>query len=96
VGAEMRNHFNRRQALAAFGSVSLGALLAACGSDGDDESGTNVSTTDGDTTTVEPKSRAGAETAELFDDSSACTLTAQETEGPTSRWTSRRPELHAI
>jgi protocatechuate 3,4-dioxygenase beta subunit len=80
----MRNHFNRRQALAAFGSVSLSALLAACGSDGDGDgdSGTNVSTTDGRTTTVEPKTRSGAATAELFDDSSVCTLTAQETEGP--------------
>ena len=72
--------FNRRQALAAFGSVSLGALLAACGSDGD--STTSVSTTDGGTTTVEPRTKSGAATSELFDDSSACTLTAQETEGP--------------
>jgi protocatechuate 3,4-dioxygenase beta subunit len=74
--------FNRRQALAAFGSVSLGALLAACGSDGDGDSGTDVSTTDGRTTTVEPKQRSGAATAELFDDSSSCTLAAQQTEGP--------------
>jgi protocatechuate 3,4-dioxygenase beta subunit len=78
----MDTGFNRRQALAAFGSVSLGALLAACGSDGDGNSGTDVSTTDGGTATVEPKTSSGASTAELFDDSSACTLTAQETEGP--------------
>jgi protocatechuate 3,4-dioxygenase beta subunit len=78
----MDTGFNRRQALAAFGSVSLGALLAACGSDGDGNSGTDVSTTDGGTTTVEPKTTTGAATADLFDDSSACTLTAQETEGP--------------
>jgi hypothetical protein len=46
--------FNRRRALAAFGSVSLGALIAACGSS-DGDSTTDVSTTDGGTTTVEPK-----------------------------------------
>jgi protocatechuate 3,4-dioxygenase beta subunit len=74
--------FNRRQVLAAFGSVSLGALLAACGSDGDGDSGTDVVTTDGDTTTVEPKTSSGAATAELFDDSSSCTLAAEQTEGP--------------
>ena len=83
----MNRSFNRRGALAAFGSVSLGALIAACGggSDGDsttDVSTTDVSTTDGGTTTVEPKTRTGASTAELFDDSSSCTLTVEETEGP--------------
>src|SRR6185503_10611193 len=80
--APMDTGFNRRQALATFGSVSLGALLAACGSDGDGNSSTDVSTTDGGTMTVEPKAGSNAATAALFDDSSACTLTAQETEGP--------------
>ena len=41
-----------------------------------------MSTTDGRTTTVEPRSRSRAATAGLFDDSSSCTLTAQQTEGP--------------
>lgn len=76
----MSHRFNRRGALAAFGSVSLGALIAACGGDGD--STTNVSTTDGTTTTVEPKTKSGAATSELFDDTSSCTLTVQQTEGP--------------
>ena len=49
---------------------------------GDGDSTTDVSTTDGGTTTVEPKTRTGAATAELFDDSSSCTLTVEETEGP--------------
>jgi protocatechuate 3,4-dioxygenase beta subunit len=76
----MDHAFSRRHALAAFGSVSLGALLAACGSGGD--SSTEVRTTDGDTTTVEPKTKAAGATSELFDDSSSCTLTVEETEGP--------------
>jgi protocatechuate 3,4-dioxygenase beta subunit len=78
----MNPSFNRRRALAAFGSVSLGALIAACGGGGDGDSTTDVSTTGGGTTTVEPKTRTGNATAELFDDSSSCTLTAEETEGP--------------
>jgi protocatechuate 3,4-dioxygenase beta subunit len=78
----MNRSFNRRGALAAFGSVSLGALIAACGGGGDSDSTTDVSTTDGGTTTVEPKTRTGASTAELFDDSSSCTLTVEQTEGP--------------
>ena len=77
----MRNQFNRRQALAAFGSVSLGALLAACGRNGDGDSGTDVATTDGRTTTVAPRTNSGA-TAELFDDTSSCALAAEQTEGP--------------
>jgi protocatechuate 3,4-dioxygenase beta subunit len=78
----MNPSFNRRRALAAFGSVSLGALIAACGGGGDGDSTTDVSTTDGGTTTVEPKTRTGAATADLFDDSSSCTLTVEQTEGP--------------
>jgi protocatechuate 3,4-dioxygenase beta subunit len=79
----MTRSFSRRRALAAFGSVSLGALLAACG-DGGGGGGesTDVSTTDGGTTTVEPKTKSGSATSALFDDSSSCTLTLQETEGP--------------
>ena len=63
--------FNRRRALAAFGSVGLGAVIAACGSDGDDG-----------TTTVEPRRRAGVDVAERFGDSSSCTLAVEQTEGP--------------
>jgi protocatechuate 3,4-dioxygenase beta subunit len=62
--------------------VSLGALLAACGDDeGSSQTTTaEVNTTEGGTTTVEPKT--GANLSELFDDSSSCTLTPEETEGP--------------
>jgi protocatechuate 3,4-dioxygenase beta subunit len=80
----MTSTFNRRKALAGFGSVALGSLLAACG--GNDDGGgsaatTDVPTTDGGTATVQPRTN-GDDTAALFDDSSSCTLTAEQTEGP--------------
>jgi protocatechuate 3,4-dioxygenase beta subunit len=62
------SRLNRRQALAGLGSVSLGALLAACGSD--DETTTATTTADARTT------------ADRFGDASDCTLTAEQTEGP--------------
>ena len=71
---------NRRQALAGMGSVSLGALFAACGSD-DASTQATVRTTEGETTTVQPRTTSRS-TAELFDDTSSCTLTPQQTEGP--------------
>jgi protocatechuate 3,4-dioxygenase beta subunit len=70
---------SRRQALAGFGSVSLGALIAAC-SDDDPESA-RVETTEGTTQTVEPKAPAG-DLASRFDDAATCTRTAEQTEGP--------------
>jgi protocatechuate 3,4-dioxygenase beta subunit len=79
----MTTKFDRRQALATFGTVSLGALLAACG---DDESGTStstgVATEEGGTTAVEPQSKPSAATAKLFDDAPSCSVTPEETEGP--------------
>jgi protocatechuate 3,4-dioxygenase beta subunit len=62
------------------GSVSLAALLAACGADDDDATTTSVATGEGGTETVQ--SRSGSQLADLFDDSSACVLTAEQTEGP--------------
>jgi protocatechuate 3,4-dioxygenase beta subunit len=75
----MNPSITRRQALAGLGTVTLGSLLAACG-DRDDPR-TPVATTDGETATVEPRSSPSS-TAGLFDDTSACTLTAEQTEGP--------------
>ncbi len=77
----MNRNLNRREALVGMGSVSLGALLVACGAD--DESGgtTEVATGDGTTATVEAQGGTGG-LAELFDDTSACSLTPEETEGP--------------
>jgi protocatechuate 3,4-dioxygenase beta subunit len=75
---------DRRKAVLALGSVSLGTLLAACG--GDDEPSavttTSVPTTDGGTATVEPQTATGSGATELFDDSSSCVLSAEQTEGP--------------
>jgi protocatechuate 3,4-dioxygenase beta subunit len=70
----------RRQAIAGLGSVSLGALLAACGSD-DDSSPTRVETTDGSTSTVEASGGEG-DLASRFDQAAICTQTAELTEGP--------------
>jgi protocatechuate 3,4-dioxygenase beta subunit len=72
---------DRRQALGAFGTISLGGLLAACGGSADGGSA-SVATTAGDTATVEPKTTTSAETGALFDDGASCTLTVEETEGP--------------
>jgi protocatechuate 3,4-dioxygenase beta subunit len=77
----MTRKIDRRQALAAFGTVGLGALLGACGSD-DGGSATAVPTTEGGTATVEPKTTTTPETADLFGDESSCTLTPEMTEGP--------------
>ena len=59
---------NRRQALAGLGSVSLGALLAACGADDDGPE------TRAETAETTPPSR--------FDGAATCTRTAEQTEGP--------------
>jgi protocatechuate 3,4-dioxygenase beta subunit len=67
---------NRRQALAGFGTVSLGALLAACG--GDDKAGGATTAT----ATTEAHAERKGDLAALFDDTSSCTLTPELTEGP--------------
>jgi protocatechuate 3,4-dioxygenase beta subunit len=74
------SRLNRRQALAGFGSVSLAALLAAC-SDDDDEPTAQVETSEGTTSTVEPKG-SSSDLASRFDDAATCTQTAEQTEGP--------------
>jgi protocatechuate 3,4-dioxygenase beta subunit len=73
---------DRRQALGAFGTVGLGALLAACGGDRRGGSATAVPTEEGGTATVEPQATPSEDTAGLFGDESSCTLTPEETEGP--------------
>ena len=71
---------NRREALAGMGTVSLGSLLAACGSDEDGSTSTSVAMESGSEALVEP--RSGKDLTALFDETSSCTLTAEETEGP--------------
>ena len=79
----MTSRIDRRQALSAFGTVGLGALLSACGAgSSDDTTPTAVPTEEGATATVEPRSTTSPEAADLFGDSSSCTLTAEQTEGP--------------
>jgi protocatechuate 3,4-dioxygenase beta subunit len=74
------SELSRRQALAGFGTVSLGALLAACSGD-DDAPTTRVETSDGTTSTVEPKG-SSSDLAARFEDAATCTQTAEQTEGP--------------
>jgi protocatechuate 3,4-dioxygenase beta subunit len=62
---------NRRQALAGMGTLSLGAVLAACG----DSGGT------GSATSSDP-GPAGATRDELFAEAPSCSLTPEQTEGP--------------
>jgi len=62
----MTRKLDRRQALAAFGTVSLGGLLAACGGDDD----------------TRAKTPPTATPAEDFDASATCAVTPELTEGP--------------
>jgi protocatechuate 3,4-dioxygenase beta subunit len=79
----MTRKIDRRQALAAFGTVGLGALLGACGSESDTNgAATAVPTTEGGTATVQPQSSPSPDTADLFGDAPSCTLTPELTEGP--------------
>jgi Dioxygenase len=71
----MTRKIDRRQALGTFGTISLGALLAACGRD-------EVATTGGGSASVEPETTTSPGTADRFRDSSNCTLTPEMTEGP--------------
>jgi protocatechuate 3,4-dioxygenase beta subunit len=64
----MEQRLNRRQALAGLGSLSLGALLAACDSD-DEESGTIAE-------------QATTEAGDGLDGATSCRLTPELTEGP--------------
>jgi protocatechuate 3,4-dioxygenase beta subunit len=78
----MSTELNRRQALSAFGTVSLGALLAACSGDGEDAASTGGSATDAASTAVEPRPRTTKELAEMFDDAARCTVSTELAEGP--------------
>jgi protocatechuate 3,4-dioxygenase beta subunit len=78
----MTHKIDRRQALAALGTVTLGSVLAACGGDGDTTTGTQVTTTDGATATVTPSTATSGATAERFDEAASCALAPELTEGP--------------
>jgi protocatechuate 3,4-dioxygenase beta subunit len=74
----MASRLNRRRALTAFGTVSLGALLAACGEDSPTRS-TSVATTEGPEATVQPQTAAGDD---LFEGAGTCRVTSEQAEGP--------------
>jgi protocatechuate 3,4-dioxygenase beta subunit len=81
----MRRTVNRRQALGAFGTVSLGALLAACGGDANGGRGAttaDVATSEGGTSTVRPSTATDRATAELFEGIDSCSVTAEQAQGP--------------
>jgi protocatechuate 3,4-dioxygenase beta subunit len=79
----LQTRLSRRQALGALGTVSLGGLLAACGDDASTGgAGATVTTTDGATATIEPKTTTTGTAGALFDDAASCALTPEETEGP--------------
>ncbi len=82
----MTPKISRRQTLRAFGTVSLGALLAACGvgRDNADDAVTTaqVPTSTGSTTTVRPQISPTTATSQLFEGAASCTLTAEQTQGP--------------
>jgi len=60
---------NRRQALGAVGTISLGGLLAACG-DGDGGA------------TLQPRPGTTATTPSQLDEAASCSVTPEQTEGP--------------
>ena len=72
---------DRRQALGALGAVSLGGLLAACGSDTEQTTG-QVTTSTGATSTVETKTQAASGSVAEFDSSATCRVATELTEGP--------------
>lgn len=77
----MTERMSRRRALASFGAVSLGGLLAACGDDRTPAA--DVTTTTGSTATVETKAPpAGRFTAADFDGAATCEVATELTEGP--------------
>jgi protocatechuate 3,4-dioxygenase beta subunit len=73
----MTQRMSRRRALGAFGTVSLGALLGACGNDEP-----RVATTDGGDATVEPKTEPSSSLADKLDRGASCAPTVEQTEGP--------------
>ena len=75
----MRRKLDRRQALATFGTVTLGSVLAACG---DDRERAQVTTSEGATATVTPSTSTFKTLAERFDEAASCALSPELTEGP--------------
>jgi protocatechuate 3,4-dioxygenase beta subunit len=73
----MTRKIDRREALGAFGTVSLGALLAACGGDEPARPGATASPQ-----AARPTATASPDVASRFGEESNCSLTPELTEGP--------------
>jgi protocatechuate 3,4-dioxygenase beta subunit len=71
---------NRRQILAAGGTIGLSTLLAACtgSTTGSTVGSATVPTSEGSSATVSPQTSSSV----TFPDADSCTLTPEETEGP--------------
>jgi protocatechuate 3,4-dioxygenase beta subunit len=87
----MSEQIDRRRALAVFGAVGLGAVLAACSGDersdratgSGDTSSTNSAGGAGSTTTTgAPAASTGTAAADLLEKAGSCALTPEQTEGP--------------
>lgn len=78
------SRMTRRRVLAGAGTVTAGALLAACGADDapSPQTAAEVTTTDGATATVQPQTPTTGDLAARFDEAAACAQTAELTEGP--------------
>jgi protocatechuate 3,4-dioxygenase beta subunit len=73
---------DRRVALTTLGTVSLGAVLAACGSSSPESStSTNAPTTSTAGQSTSSTTTGGATTS-IFDAAASCTLSPEQTEGP--------------
>jgi protocatechuate 3,4-dioxygenase beta subunit len=83
----MSKQIDRRRALAVFGAVGLGAVVAACGGDDKSDSATGDKGGTSSSTGASSTSPSGAPatstaTAELFETAGSCALTPEQTEGP--------------
>lgn len=81
--AESRARITRRRALAAGGSVALGALLAGCGlGSGSSGESVEVTTTTGATTSVTSTAPVADDVIAMLDAAPTCQLATEETQGP--------------
>jgi protocatechuate 3,4-dioxygenase beta subunit len=77
-----RLRVSRRRALSLGGTISLGALISACGGgDGDREAATQTATTPAPTTTAAPQP-ASDDVLAALDAAPSCELAQEETQGP--------------
>ena len=74
-----RRRVSRRRALALGGTIGLGGLIAACGTD---ESTTTATTGTASTTTTPAATGIDAQLVAMLDDAPSCVMSAEVTQGP--------------